>query len=253
MAITSVIIDDEPHNTEALRGLLAAHCADVAVTATAQSAETGITAIKDKQPDLVFLDIQMPGDTGFDVLKKLAPVTFEVIFVTAFDQFGLQAIKFSALDYLLKPIDPGELKAAVAKARERIAARRKNLHIDNLLAYIREERGHTPRIALPTFEETLFVEVRQIVRCEASSNYTLVFLEEGARVLVSKTLKEFAEMLTVHHFARTHQSHLVNLAFVKSWLREDGGMLSMRDGTRIPISRQNRDAIKAMIDGYIRR
>lgn len=253
MAIVSVIIDDEPHNIDALRASLAAHCPDVVVAAAAPGAEAGIAAIREAQPDLVFLDIQMPRATGFDVLRALAPVTFEVIFVTAFDQFGLQAIKFSALDYLLKPVDPEELKAAVTKARERVAARQKNLHIDNLLAYIRDERGHTPRIALPTFEETLFVEVRQIVRCEASNNYTLVFLEEGARVLVSKTLKEFSEMLTVHHFARTHQSHLVNLAFVKSWLREDGGVLSMRDGTRIPISRQNREAIKTLIDGYIRR
>lgn len=251
--MTCVIIDDERHNIDNLEGLLREHCPDVQVAATALNENTGTQAVRDKQPDLVFLDIQMPGGTGFEMLKSLAPVSFEVIFVTAFDQFGLQAIKFSALDYLLKPVDPDELKAALAKARERIATKRKNLHIDNLLAYIRGERGHAPRIALPTFEETLFVEVRRITRCEASNNYTYVYFQEGDRVLVSRTLKEFTVLLKDYHFVRPHQSHLVNLAFVKSWLREDGGMLSMQDGTRIPISRQNREAVKTQIGGYIRR
>lgn len=252
MAISCIIIDDEGNNIENLQGMLRDHCPDITVTAVASDPDEGIAAIGRHRPDLVFLDIQMPSKSGFDVLTALAPILFEVIFVTAYDQFGLQAIKFSALDYLLKPVETEELKVAVSKARERIAARQRNLNIENLLTYIKEERGHSPKIALPTFQETLFVRVDEVIRCEASSNYTMVFLQDGTRVLVCKTLKEFAELLKTYHFARTHQSHLVNLAFVKSWLREDGGILLLNDQTKVPISRQNRDAVKAAINGYVR-
>lgn len=248
MSIRSIIIDDEYHNVENTRSILEQWCPQVEVVATAMNAEEGFAAIRAHAPDLLFLDIQMPGRSGFDLLKAFTSIEFEIIFITAYDQYGIQAIKFSALDYLLKPIDIEELKSAVEKAAGKIAARKKNDSIDNLLSYIKRGRSDTPKIALPTAQEILYVRVDEIIRCEASDNYTIFFLTNNEKVMVCKTLKEFADLLTPHDFIRTHQSHLVNLHFVKSYLREDGGALLLKDLTRIPISRQNRDLVKAALN-----
>jgi two-component system LytT family response regulator len=221
MNIRSIIIDDEPNNIENLQAILHKYCAEVEVIAIANSADDGIAAIKTHQPDLLFLDIQMPEKSGFDVLKA-----------------------FSALDYLLKPIDINELKLSVDKARHKIAAKQKNNNIENLLEYIKSGHQAPPKIALPTLQEIMYVKVSDIVRCEASNNYTLFYLQSGENILVCKTLKEFAELLKPYNFVRTHQSHLINLYFVKSYLKEDGGSLFLNDRTKIPISRQNRDLVK---------
>lgn len=247
MEITSIIIDDEPNNIQNLQTILSVHCPDVAVVATAQNADDGIAAIQKHQPALLFLDIQMPQKSGFEILKAFAEPWFEVIFITAYDHYGIQAIKFSALDYLLKPININELKDAVEKAAKKIEARTKDHKLENLLAYVMREQKEVPRIALPTFKETRYVRVDEIVRCEASDNYTTFYLKHGETILVSKTLKEFAELLQHHGFIRSHQSHLVNIDFVKSLLKEDGGVLQMNDGVKIPISRQNKDDVKAAL------
>lgn len=244
MNISSIIIDDEPNNVENLQLIIGAHCPQVEVAAVAFNAADGIAAIKAHSPDLVFLDIQMPDASGFDVLKAFAVVDFEIVFITAYDQYGIQAIKFSALDYLLKPININELKLAVNKAIEKIKARKKDQNIENLLEYIKAGQYGSPKIALPTLTEIMYVKVSSIIRCEASNNYTTFYLDNGETILVCKTLKEFAELLQPHQFVRSHQSHLVNLGFVKSYLKEDGGTLLLNDQTKIPISRQNRDKIK---------
>ncbi|MGC4013873.1 MAG: LytTR family DNA-binding domain-containing protein [Luteolibacter sp.] len=222
MQIRTIIIDDEPHNIENTSALLEKYCPGVVIAGTAGSAAEGVSLIRSRQPDLVLLDIQMPGETGFDLLKALPRIDFEVIFVTAYDQYGIQAIKFSALDYILKPIDPSELQKAIQKAADTIAKRRHNLSLDNLMDYIRQGKMELPKIALPTLTEIMYVKVDEIVRCEASNNYTHFFLAGGETILVCKTLKEFGELLQPHGFLRTHQSHLVNVHFVKSYLKEDG-------------------------------
>jgi len=247
MVIRSIIIDDEPNNIENLEFLLLKYCPKIKIEATASNADKGITLIQELKPDLIFLDIQMPGKSGFDMLKALPKVDFEIIFVTAYDQYGIQAIKFSALDYLLKPIDINELKDAVTKAETKIVAKQKNASLDNLLEYIRKGQKENPKIALPTLKEILFVQTEDIVRCEASDNYTTFFLENRETVLVCKTLKEFSELLSTHGFIRTHQSHLVNTRFVRSFLKEDGGVLLMHDLTKIPISRQNKEKVKNLL------
>jgi two-component system LytT family response regulator len=244
MEIRSIIIDDEPNNVENLQAIISTYCSEVAVVATAHNAADGIAAIKTHKPDLVFLDIQMPGGSGFDLLRDFASVDFEVIFITAFDQYGIQAIKFSALDYLLKPINITEFKQAIAKAKEKIAAKKRNHNIDNLLDYIKTGQREVPKIALPTLTEIMYVKVDTIIRCEADNNYTGFYLNNGEHILVCKTLKEFAELLEPHGFLRTHQSHLINKQFVKSYLKEDGGVLLLTDKTKIPISRQNKDRIR---------
>jgi two-component system LytT family response regulator len=244
MEIRSIIIDDEPNNVENLQGIINTYCPEIEVAATALNAADGIAAIKAHQPDLIFLDIQMPGDSGFDLLQAFPAINFEVIFITAFDQYGIQAIKFSALDYLLKPINITEFKQAITKAKEKIDNKKRNYNIDNLLDYIKAGKKDSPKIALPTLTEIMYVRVSTIIRCEADNNYTKFFIDTGEQILVCKTLKDFAELLTPHDFVRTHQSHLVNLCFVKSYLKEDGGMLLLTNQTKIPISRQNKDKIR---------
>ena len=248
MSIRCVIIDDEPNNIENLGLLLGQYCPDIEVAATAMNADDGMAAVQQQQPALVFLDIQMPRKSGFDMLKTFSEINFEIIFITAYDQYGIQAIKFSALDYLLKPINIQELKAAVEKARNKINAKQKNTSIENLLQYIKSGDKHIPKIALPTLNEIMYVRIDDIIHCEASNNYTLFYLQNAERILVCKTLKEFAELLAPHHFIRTHQSHLINLHFVKSLLKEDGGTLLLTDQTKVPISRQNRDMVKARLN-----
>lgn len=248
--IRTILIDDEPHNIENTRSLLDRFCPDVQIVATANNAKTGIEAIDAWQPDLVLLDIQMPDRSGFDMLKALPRIDFENVFITAYDQYGIQAIKFSALDYLLKPINPAELQKAITKATDTIANKKRNKSIDNLLEYIRRGKMDLPKIALPTLNEIMYVRVDEIVRCEASNNYTNFFLANGEKTLVCKTLKEFAELLQPYDFIRTHQSHLVNLQFVKSYLKEDGGTLLLRDGARIPISRQHREPVRDALNRH---
>ncbi|GAA4091832.1 LytTR family DNA-binding domain-containing protein [Mucilaginibacter panaciglaebae] len=248
MNIRSIIIDDEPNNVENLRTIISTYCPGIEVIATANNATEGIEAIKANQPDLVFLDIQMPGGSGFDVLRAFNAIYFEIIFITAYDQYGIQAIKFSALDYLLKPIDIAEFKIAIGKAVEKINSKRQNHNIENLLEYIKSGQRDSPKIALPTLSEIRYIKVNTIIRCEAENNYTTFYLDNGEQILVCRTLKEYAELLQPRRFIRPHQSHLVNLAFVKSYLKEDGGTLLLTDHSKVPISRQNKDKIKEQLN-----
>lgn len=249
MSIRYVLIDDELNNLENLQFLLQRYCPELEFAGMATSATEGLLLIQKQSPDLVFLDIQMPGKTGFDLLSSIDKVNFEVIFVTAYDQYGIQAIKFSALDYLLKPVDIDELKKAVARATEKIKSQQQNNPVNQLLAYLQQPRQEPLRIALPTLKEIHYVKIDDIIRCEASDNYTVFFLADGEKIMVSKTLREFADLLNPHNFLRCHQSHLVNIRFVKSLLKEEGGLLQLTDKTKIPVSRQNLETVKkALLD-----
>ncbi|MEJ7558634.1 MAG: LytTR family DNA-binding domain-containing protein [Pedobacter sp.] len=247
MRISCIIIDDEPNNVENLQSIISTYCPDFEVVATSFDAADGSIKIKAHQPDLIFLDIQMPEASGFDLLRSFTSINFEVIFITAYDQYGIQAIKFSALDYLLKPINIAEFRHATARAKEKIVSKKRNYSIDNLLDYMKTGQRESPKIALPLLNEIIYVKVNTIIRCEADNNYTKFFLESLEQILVCKTLKDFVELLEPHGFARTHQSHLVNLNFVKSYLKEDGGTLLLNDQTKIPISRQNREKIRDLL------
>lgn len=251
MNIRYILIDDEVNNLENLQLLLQEHCPALEFAGAARSVQEGLLLIETHAPDLIFLDIQMPGETGFDLLRSIDKPTFEVIFVTAYDQYGIQAIKFSALDYLLKPVAVAELKQAVDKATEKIKNNQQNKNIGNLLAYLEKPKAGSLRIALPTLKETHYVKLEDIIRCEASDNYTLFFLQNGENILVSKTLKEYDDLLRTHGFQRVHQSHLVNMHFVKSFLKEDGGTLLLSDKTKIPISRQNLEGVKKALNNII--
>ena len=239
-----IIIDDENNNIENLQNILAAWCPQVNVVATAGTVAEAKAVIENHSPDLLFLDIQLHDESGFNLLKALPIIDFEVIFVTAYDQYGIQAVKFSALDYLLKPISIPELQQAIAKAANKMVNKQQNLNVENLLRFIQNNQKEEPKIALPTLQETRYVKVNEIVRCEAANNYTNFILQNGDTVLVCKTLKEFTELLKPYQFHRPHQSHLVNFRYVKSLLKEDGGTLLLEDKSKIPISRQNLEGIK---------
>jgi two-component system LytT family response regulator len=244
MSITALLIDDESNNLANLAGLLASYCPEVTVVGEAQHADEGREKILRLHPDLVFLDIQMPGTNGFQLLQQLPSPSFEVIFVTAHDQYGIQAVKFAAVDYLLKPIDVNELKAAVQKSANRLAEKKKNNQLDNLLQLLHQQQNKQEhRIALATQKETRFLYTRQIIRCESDNNYCYFFLDNGEKLLVSKPMYEYDPLLSPYGFVRCHQSHLVNKIFVKSWVLEDGNFLLLDDGTTIPVSRNRKDAV----------
>lgn len=242
--MNTILIDDEPGNNENLKNLLQAYCPQVNILAIASDITDASVQIKNHPPDLIFLDIQMGSDSGFDLLSILPERNFEVIFVTAFDHYGIQAIKFSALDYLLKPVDIDELKKAVEKAEKRTEEKRDNLQLDFLISHLKNPKDFNTKIALPQQQEIRYIPIKDIIRCEAENTYTFFFLQNGEKILISKPLKEYDGLLNPYGFIRTHQSHLINPLFVKSWLKEDGGALLLENGCKIPISRSKKEIVK---------
>lgn len=242
--INAVIIDDEKNNIDNLKGLLLKHCHQVKVVAEAMNADDSVNIISQYQPELIFLDIQMPGKNGFEMLQSLPNREFEIIFVTAFDQYGIQAIKFSAIDYLLKPVNIEELKTAVGKVAEKKKKENENLRLENLLQFLQNQQQKTQhRLALATAKETRFVNTDEIIRCESSNTYTSFYLTGGQKIVVSKPIFEYEELLKDYGFIRCHQSHLINKSKVKSWIKEDGGYLLLDDGSQIPISRNKKESV----------
>ncbi|RZK70986.1 MAG: response regulator transcription factor [Pedobacter sp.] len=237
--MNAILIDDESSNLENLRTLLQKHCPQVTILAVAKNVADAVQAIEKHRPQLVFLDIQMGKQTGFDVLKLLPTRNFEVIFVTAYDQYGIQAVKFAALDYLLKPIDIEELIAAVNKAENKLSTQMRTSQLDFLVQQLKKPEAIVTKIALQMQTEIRYVPLAEIIRCEADNTYTHFLLSTDEKILVSKSLKEYADLLRPNGFLRTHQSHLVNPKYVKSWLKEDGGILLLLNGEKIPISKPN--------------
>jgi len=243
----AILVDDEAANLENLKILLDKHCPNIKVVAIASNIGDAFSQVNLHHPDLLFLDIQMGKTTGFDLLNQLTEKTFEVVFVTAYDNYGIQAVKFAALDYLLKPVDSDELKAAVEKAEIRIKNKIHGEQLNFLLSQIKKNEPGTPKIALPQQHEIRYVSVDDIMRCVADNTYTFFFLSNGDKILISKPLKEYSDLLKPHGFVRVHQSHLVNPKFVKSWLKEDGGTLLMDSGDKIPVSKPNRELVKEIL------
>lgn len=245
MLFTALIIDDEQNNIDNLKLLLNQYCPNISIINHAKNAFEAEKIINLKKPEIIFLDIQMPEKNGFQLLQSLPNHNFEIIFVTAFDQYGIKAIKFSAIDYLLKPIDIEELKAAVQKAIVRIQEKKQNQHLDNLIQILqnKQEKEHH-RIGLSTSKETRFVKTGEIIRCEASNNYTTFYLEEGEKIITSRPISEYEGLLNTYGFIRCHQSHLLNKKFIKSISKQDGGYLILFDNSTIPISRTKKELVK---------
>ena len=249
MEISAVIIDDEQNNIDNLEILLRQHCPQITIVATAMNANDGASIIILNNPDIVFLDIQMPGKNGFEMLQSLKNHSFELIFVTAFDQYGIQAVKFSALDYLLKPINTEELKNAVNKAIYRSVEKKQNQKLENLLQVLEnQQERNLHRIALTSARETRFIKTANIIRCESSNNYTTFFLIDGEKIMVSKPIFEYEEILSAYGFIRCHQSHLVNKKHIRSLVKDDGGYLLLEDNTQVPVSRLKKEFVKIELE-----
>ncbi len=242
--IKAVIIDDERHSVETLSLKLEKFCPEVAIAAQFTNSVEGLNYLRNNPPDLLFLDIEMPRLNGFELLEKLEEVPFDVVFTTAYDEFGIRAIKFSALDYLLKPVQGEELKKAVERHTRKSRQPLSSSQLEVLFSNIREEqRGRPGKIALATKETIEFVFPNDIVACSSDSNYTMVYLMDGRKKLISKTLKEFEDLLTEFSFFRIHHSHLANLNHVKEFVRADGGYLIMANKMTLPVSRSRREEL----------
>lgn len=247
--IKAILVDDEPLNISNLKALLGRHCPSVEILGTANSVDQAQKLISELQPDVVFLDIEMPDKNGFELLKSFPELTFEVVFVTAYGHYGIQAIKFSALDYLLKPINIEELKKTAVKLEQYIQRKTDNSRLQNLLKLLDNKVVNSnPKIALPTMKETYFVSVADILRCESSNNYTTFYLIDGTEHLISKPIYEFEEMLSPHGFIRCHQSHLINKQHITSILNQDSGYLVLNNSQKnIPISKQKKALIMQIL------
>lgn len=241
--IRTLIIDDEQHCIDRLVHLLEIHKDHVHLMDALQSVEEGVTAIKKFKPDLIFLDVQINDKTGFDLLKQINAYDFEVIFTTAHDKYAVQAFKFSAVDYLLKPVDEDDLQQALEKVSKKVAEKTNNDRLEVLLYNLKSTKGTTKKISIPTVNGFVFVQVTDILRCQSEINYTTIFLKDKQKITVAKTLKEFEELLTEYNFFRVHNSHLINLAYIKSYNKGKGGIVTMMDQTDIEVSTRRKDEL----------
>jgi two-component system LytT family response regulator len=249
--ITALLIDDDKHLREGLKALLERYTNDIKIVGEAESVKTGLLAIEKHQPQIVFLDIHLSDGTGFDILdsikKTKGKIDMQIVFITAHEKYAVKAFKFSALDFILKPIDPEELQDTIVKIKEVVGKNHSFDHIDLLLENIRRKVDNFKRIALSTSDGIHLFEVSDIIRCEARVNYTEFFIKNHKPVLISKTLKEYEELLTEHGFERIHQSHLINLAYLKSYIKTDGGYAIMADQSRVPIANSKKERLQEMI------
>lgn len=239
--LKTAIIDDEHDAVAFISSIIREYCPDLEVVGTAYNVTTGAELINEKKPDLVFLDVEMPNGTGFDLLARFPEKNFDVVFITAFNHYAIKAIKFSAVDYILKPININEFIGAVDRVVEK-RTDRVSTGNDNLKILLENLRTSIPsRLAIPTSEGTEYLNPKEIIRIEADRSYSWFFMNGNRKILVSKHLKEFQELLSDRFFFRPHNSHLVNLKFVKKYIRRDGGSIEMHDGSMIPVARNRKD------------
>jgi two-component system, LytTR family, response regulator len=246
--IKAMMVDDEQSSLDLLQWLTVQYCPDISSIKTARSVQEALPLIQSFKPDIVFLDIQMPHQSGFDLLTTIDHWNFEVIFTTAYNEFAIQAIRFSALDYLLKPVDETELKKAVERYKaKRIYAPAGQLLFRNFIQNISQGSREKFKLALADATEVKYVQLDEIIRLQAESNYTHIFLK-GNKVFVSaKTLKEYDEILQGHKFLRVHKSHLVNPAHIESYDKQ--GILHMSDGTKVEVARRKKEFLQQSLSG----
>lgn len=235
--LRTILIDDEEDARVILRSFLESHCPQVEIIGEADSVKSGIELIQSASPDLVFLDVRMSPGTGFDVLEGVEEVNFQTIFVTAHDEYAVRAIRVSALDFLLKPVDIEELISAVEKVSQEGTSTTEDVRYQVIKEELAQPSSQTGRMVLPTQEGFQVVATESIVRCEADRNYTIFWFDTGKKVLIPKTLKFYEELLTPSGFFRIHQSHLVNLSYIVEYKRrKKGGIIFLKDKLELPIA-----------------
>lgn len=238
-----ILIEDEVKTLQNIRFVIEKYCDDVEVIGTSNSVKSALELFENTSPDLVLSDINLPDGTSFDILEQLSEIDFKIIFITAFEEYAIKAIKFSALDYLVKPIDPKELIATIEKAKIHLENENENLKLKALLANVRDFSDSLKKIVLKTSNSIYVIDVQDIIRCESDSSYTKFFLKDSRKIMVSKVLKEYAELLKDSGFIRVHKSHLINLNYIDRFNKTDGGYLIMKDTSSVPVSQRKRDTI----------
>lgn len=241
MAFSCIIVDDEKPQQEILSTMLSKSFPEYRLETICSSVDDGIKKIKTLKPELVFLDVQMPPKTGFDLLTALDQINFEVIFTTSFEHFAIKAFKFSAIDYLLKPFSEDDLAVALKKFEAKNAVQNSLINVQNLLMNINQNTSEKARIALPTMSGFVFAQVNDILRCESDNNYTTFYFNDKSNLMVSKTLKDCEELLEDYNFFRVHASHLINMRYIKEYIKGDGGQVKMTDGSVVDVSRRKKD------------
>ena len=248
--IKALIVDDEQASIDLLKWLIGEYCPDITAVNSARSVQDALPLIKTIKPDIVFLDIQMPHQSGFDLLINIDHWNFEVIFTTAYNEFAIQAIRFSALDYLLKPIDESELKKAVERYKvKKIYAPAGQILFRNFIQNISQGKKEKFRLALADASEIKYVQIDEIIRLQAESNYTHIFLTGNKVFISAKTLKEYDEILQGHHFLRVHKSHLVNLSHIQAYDRQ--GILQMSDQSKVEVARRKKEYLQQALAGIV--
>ncbi|GAB3925193.1 LytR/AlgR family response regulator transcription factor [Larkinella terrae] len=256
--LRAVIIDDETNAREALTNLLKLICPEVEICGEAKNADLGIELIKKERPNLIFLDIQMPGKSGFEMLSSFGNVNFGVIFTTAYQEYAIRAFRFSAIDYLLKPIDPDELQTAVERFKSKVSSvnpqqlqiLQEQIETSPSLRLVQRKKNDNQRIALPTAEGIHFVQMTEIIQCESLGSYTKFHLVKGPAIVVSRLLKEYEEILDNYYFFRVHQSNIINLEHIKRYVKGDGGQVWMSDNTEIEVSRRRKDEFLSLLSDF---
>ncbi len=249
--LKAIIVDDESRSIETLNSILQQFCADeVIVVGTAASVDEAQQLIKNQQPQIVFLDIEMPHASGFDLLEKFPKPNFEVIFTTGFDRYAVTAIKFSALDYLLKPLNIDDVKEAIAKAKTRIENKNFHQDLEHLINNLRHPRDKNNKIPIAVVNGFQFVTVNSIVYCEADDDYTHLYLNDKQKLTVSKNIKEFEEILANYDFFRIHHSFLVNRDYIKRYTKGEGGTIMTDLGNELPVSRRRKQEFLEWLNYY---
>lgn len=244
----TIIVDDKPGPKRTLKTLLNKYFPEIEIVAEANNVKQGVNVITELSPQLVFLDVEMPDGTGFDLLEQINPIDFKVIFTTGFEKYAIKAFKFSAIDYLLKPVDSEDLKVAVCKAKEEIKNEILQLKVGTLLNNLSEVSDNLKKIVLKDSSSIHVVQINEILYLEADSNYTKFYLTENRQILVSETLKEYENLLQKAGFFRCHKSFLMNLSMLKRFDKRDGGIIILQDDKSVPLSSRKKDKFLALLE-----
>jgi len=251
--LRTILVDDEPRGLNSLEKLLQINCPDVNTIATCSNVDAAIEKIKQLQPDLVFLDIAMPVKNGFDLLKELKDISFEVIFITAHHQFMIEAFRFSAIDYLLKPVDDDLLIDAVQRAKKRIVEKTGSKNIEAFLYNVQQK--HTPanmKLCIPSLKGFQVIELHDILYAEASGNYSIFYFADHHSVCTSKPIHEYEELLSDSGFVRIHKSYLVNLLHIKEYVKGEGGSVILSNGAEVEVARRKKESFLEKMKGFFK-
>lgn len=245
--IKAIIIDDEKSQCTIIKNLLSKRFADIQVIGEAHNVSEGVSLIKNKQPNIVFLDIELPDGTGFDILKSISKINFKIIFITGFKEFAIDAFKFSAIDYILKPVNISEFDVAVKKALANIDLQNQSLKLDALFVNLQNISSETKKMVLKTQNSIHLVNVQNIIRCQSDNAYVTFYLNNGKKIVITASMKDYTENLSKYGFFRPHQSHLINQKFISRFDKKSGGCIVLSDNSEIPVSQRKKQEVLEII------